>query len=76
VLVEGEVLSVRKNDATIYLNFRRRWTHDFTVTISKRFQREFAAAGIDLNRLEGHPIRVCGWRSRDPWRLNRLNSPQ
>jgi hypothetical protein len=61
VPVEGEVLSVRENDATIYLNRGRRWTRDFTVTISKRLQREFAVAGIDLNRLEGHPIRVCSW---------------
>jgi hypothetical protein len=61
MLVEGKVLSVRENGATIYLNFGRRWTRDFTVTIPKRYQREFAAAGIDPNRLEGHPIRVCVW---------------
>jgi hypothetical protein len=43
------------------LNLGRRWTRDFTVTISKRHRREFAAAGIDPKRLEGHPIRVRGW---------------
>jgi len=52
VLVEGEALSVRENDVTIYLDLGRRC--DFTVTIYKRLQREIAAAGIDLNR-------VCGW---------------
>jgi len=60
-LVEGKVLSVRESGATIYLNFGRRWTRDFTVIILKRHRREFAAAGIDPKRLEGHPIRVRGW---------------
>ncbi|MGB7454604.1 MAG: thermonuclease family protein, partial [Pseudolabrys sp.] len=60
-LVEGKVLSVRESGATIYLNFGRRWTRDFSVTILKRHRREFAAAGIDPKGLEGHPIRVCGW---------------
>jgi hypothetical protein len=60
-LVEGKVLSVRESGATIYLNFGRRWTRDFTVTILKRHRREFATAGIDPKRLEGHPIRVRGW---------------
>jgi hypothetical protein len=30
------VLSVRESGATIYVNFGRRWTEDFTVTILKR----------------------------------------
>jgi endonuclease YncB( thermonuclease family) len=60
-LVEGKVLSVRESGATMYLNFGRRWTHDFTVTILKRHRREFVMAGVDLKRLEGHPIRVRGW---------------
>ena len=60
-LVEGKVLSVRESGATIYLNFGRRWTRDFTVTILKRHRREFAAAGIDPKGLEGRPIRVRGW---------------
>jgi len=60
-LVEGKVLSVRESGATIYLNFGRRWTRDFTVTILKRHRREFAAAGIDPKQLEGRPIRVRGW---------------
>ncbi|MGB7854677.1 MAG: thermonuclease family protein [Pseudolabrys sp.] len=32
-LVEGKVLSVRENGATIYVNFGRRWAQDFAVTI-------------------------------------------
>jgi endonuclease YncB( thermonuclease family) len=60
-LVEGKVLSVRESGATIYLNFGRRWTRDFTATIPKRIRREFAAAGIDPKQLEGHPVRIRGW---------------
>ena len=32
-LVEGKVLSVRESGGTIYLNFGRRWTRDFSVII-------------------------------------------
>jgi len=46
-LVEGKVLSVRESGATIYVNFGRRWTRDFTVIILKRQQRIFAAAGVE-----------------------------
>lgn len=60
-LVEGKVLSVRESGATIYVNFGRRWTRDFTVTILKRTQRTFAGAGLDPKRLEGRRIRVRGW---------------
>ena len=60
-LVEGKVLSVRESGATIYVNFGRRWTRDFTVTILKRQQRTFAAAGLEPKRLEGRHIRVRGW---------------
>jgi hypothetical protein len=60
-LVEGKVLSVRESGATIYVNFGRRWTRDFTVTILKRQQRSFAAAGLEPKQLEGRHIRVRGW---------------
>ena len=60
-LVEGKVLSVRESGATIYVNFGRRWTEAFAVTIAKRHRRDFAAAGVDPKELEGHRIRVRGW---------------
>jgi len=60
-LVEGKVLSVRESGATIYANFGRRWTRDFTVIILKRQQRTFAAAGVEPKQLEGRRIRVRGW---------------
>ncbi len=59
-LVEGRVLSVRESGATIYVNFGRRWTRDFTVTLLKRQQRTFAAAGLDVKQIEGRRIRVRG----------------
>jgi endonuclease YncB( thermonuclease family) len=63
-LVEGKVLSVRESGATIYMNFGRRWTRDFTVTLLKRQQRTFAAAGLDVKQLEGRRVRVRGWVER------------
>jgi hypothetical protein len=59
-LIEGKVLSVRESGATIYANFGRRWTRDFTVIILKRQQRTFTAAGLDPKSLEGHRVRVRG----------------
>ena len=60
-LVEGRVLSVRESGATIYVNFGRHWSEDFTVTVLKRNERNFAAAGLDLKSLEGRRVRVRGW---------------
>jgi len=60
-IVEGKVLAVRESGATIYVNFGRRWTRDFAVTILKRQRRDFAAAGLDPKELEGRRIRVRGW---------------
>src|SRR6185437_9770979 len=60
-IVEGKVLSVRESGATIYVNFGRRWTRDFSVTILKRHRRDFAAAGVDPKELEGRRVRVRGW---------------
>jgi len=59
-LVEGKVLSVRESGATIYVNFGRRWSEDFTVTILKRHARAFAAGGIEPKKLTGRQIRVRG----------------
>ena len=60
-LVEGKVVSVRESGATIYVNFGRRWSEDFAVTILKRNERSFAAAGLDLKGLAGRRVRVRGW---------------
>jgi endonuclease YncB( thermonuclease family) len=60
-VVEGKVLSVRQAGAVSYINFGRRWTRDFAVTISRRAMPGFAAAGIVLKSLENKRIRVRGW---------------
>jgi endonuclease YncB( thermonuclease family) len=60
-VVEGKVLSVRQAGATSYINFGRRWTRDFAVTISRRMVPAFEAAGIDLKSLENKRIRVRGF---------------
>jgi len=60
-VVEGKVLSVRESGGTIYMNFGRKWSEALTVTISKRNERTFTAAGIDVRRLENRRVRVRGY---------------
>jgi endonuclease YncB( thermonuclease family) len=60
-VVEGKVLSVRQAGSVTYINFGRRWTRDFAVTISRRMVAAFEAAGITLKLLENKRIRVRGW---------------
>ena len=59
-VVEGRILSVRESGSTIYVNFGRRWSDDFTVTVSKRNERKFTAAGLELKKLAGQHVRVRG----------------
>ncbi len=68
-LVEGKVVSVRESGATTYVNFGRRWSTDFTVTILKRNARSFTAAGLEPKTLAGRRIRVRGWIEErgGPW---------
>jgi endonuclease YncB( thermonuclease family) len=60
-LVEGNVVSVHESGATVYLNFGRRWSEDFAVTIRKRNERNFTAAGLQLKSLADRSLRVRGW---------------
>jgi endonuclease YncB( thermonuclease family) len=59
-LVEGKVVSVRESGGTVYVNFGRRWSEDFTATVLKRNERGFAAAGLDLKTLSGRSVRLRG----------------
>lgn len=59
-LVEGRVLSVRESGGTIYVNFGRRWSEDFTVTVPKRSEKTFVNAGLELKNLSGRRVRVRG----------------
>jgi endonuclease YncB( thermonuclease family) len=61
IVAEGRVQSVREAGATLYINFGRRWTQDFAVTISRRNMAAFEAAGVPLKSLERRRIRVRGW---------------
>jgi endonuclease YncB( thermonuclease family) len=61
ILAEGKVWSVRESGGTIYVNFGRQWSQALTVTILKRNERMFAAAGIEPKRLENRSVRVRGW---------------
>jgi endonuclease YncB( thermonuclease family) len=69
MVVEGRVLSVRESGGSIYLNFGRRWSEDFTVTILKRNERKLAEAGLKPQRLEGRNVRIRGFIEErgGPW---------
>ncbi len=60
-IVEGKVLSVRESGGTIYMNFGRRWTEDFTTIVAKRNEHSFAGTGIEPRKLEGRRVRIRGW---------------
>ncbi len=60
-VVEGTVSSARLAGAIFYVNFGRRWTRDFAVTISRRMMPSFEATGIDLKSLKDKRVRVRGW---------------
>jgi endonuclease YncB( thermonuclease family) len=59
-VIEGTVLSVRESGSIIYVNFGRRWSDDFTVTVPKRNERTFTAAGLNLKALASRRVRVRG----------------
>ncbi len=60
-VVEGTVTSARLAGATFYVNFGRRWTRDFAVTISRRMMASVEASGVDLKSLKDKRVRVRGW---------------
>jgi endonuclease YncB( thermonuclease family) len=59
-IVQGRVLSVRESGNTVYVNFGRRWSEDFTVTIAKRTEAAFISAGVPPKSLAGRTVRVRG----------------
>jgi len=60
-VIEGKVASVRESGGVIYMNFGRRWSQALTVTILKRHERSFAAAGLPPDRLANLRLRVRGY---------------
>ena len=76
VLVEGKVLSVRQSGGTIYVNFGRRWTRDFSAIIPRRLQAGFRAAGRDPQSFAGRRIRVRGWLERRTGPVVEVTAPE
>ena len=76
VVVEGTVLSVRRSGGTIYVNFGRRWTRDFTLTVPRRLQAAFRQAGRDPQMLEGRRVRVRGWLERRTGPMIEVSAPE
>lgn len=68
-IVEGRVLSVRESGSVIYVNFGRRWSEDFTVTIAKRNEQTFIKEGLPPKSLSGKDVRVRGFveERSGPW---------
>ena len=63
-VVEGKVVSVRQAGTVFYVNFGRRWTEGFAVTISGRMMAPLEAAGVTPKSLENRRLRVRGWIER------------
>lgn len=68
-LVEGRVLSIGRRERTVYLNFGRHWTTDFTVSMSAADANTIEAEGGTFDALIGQRVRIRGWLTqRDgPW---------
>lgn len=75
-LVEGRIASLGKAGRTRYLNFGRRWSLDFTVTIAESEGAWPRGWGIGPAALEGSRVRVRGWLEADDGGLVRLGRPE
>ncbi len=60
-IVAGIVVSVGATSRTLYLNFGRDWSRDFTVTIPAGREDAFREAGRNPKALAGRYVRVRGW---------------
>jgi hypothetical protein len=58
------------------VNFGRRWTRDFTVTIRRRLQKSFTAAGIEPSKLQGRRVRVRGYIEQQSGPIIDAESPE
>lgn len=63
-VVEGRARSVRRSGSITYVNFGRRWTRDFAVTIPGRVLPLFEAAGMTSKVLESGRLRIRGFIDR------------
>lgn len=60
-IVEGRVKSVGDRRGRIYLNFGKRWSEDFTATVSRRARKRLERQGLDLKKLRGKRVHIRGW---------------
>ena len=60
-LVKGRVRRISQNNGRLYLNFGRNWRRDFTISISKRVQKEMKIQPADFAALKGKYVLVRGW---------------
>ena len=60
-LIEGRVVEAAEVNGTVYLNFGADWRSDFTVSIARKYMKNFEGAGIDPLVYQGQSIRVRGW---------------
>ena len=60
VLVRGRVVSIGDRERSLYLNFGRRWSEDFTVVAGKTGARRYTGALERLQRLKGRTVIVRG----------------
>ena len=60
-VAEGKVVSVRESGRHDLRQFRTAMVGGLTVTISKRNERVFAAAGVEPKKLANLRVRVRGW---------------
>ena len=73
-IVEGRVVSVRQSGSIIYVNFGRRWSEDFTVTIAKRNEATFIKEGLAPRSLSGRDVRVRGFCRGAVWPVDRSHA--
>jgi endonuclease YncB( thermonuclease family) len=76
VVIEGVVVSVRQSGGTVYVNFGRRFTRDFTLTMPRRLQAAFREAGRDPQMLQGRRVRVRGWLERRTGPIIEASAPE
>jgi endonuclease YncB( thermonuclease family) len=75
-IVRGRVVRVAPTDHYIYLNFGADWRRDFTLRMARERERDFRAAGIDLEQLAGREIEVRGYVLEAGGPLIELSHPE
>jgi hypothetical protein len=74
-LVEGRVLSVGHGSRMVFLDFGRNVRQDFTARVPPALADQLAAAGVDVDSLEGRRVRVRGLIEESGGPAIRLNDP-